>query len=133
MTSIRRGDLFSPTCPTRQFLDRIGGKWTSMLVKVLAAADPVEVRFAELKRHAPGISQKMLAQTLRDLERDGLVRRRVEPTAPPRVHYGLTDRGRSLEGVLCVVRSWAEENMSDVQDSRQQFDGRHDSRPPGDR
>ena len=130
MTSTRRGDLFSPTCPTRQFLDRIGGKWTSMLVKVLARADPAEVRFTELKRQAPGISQKMLAQTLRDLERDGLVSRRVEPTTPPRVHYGLTDRGRSLEDVLCVLRGWAEEHMSDVDGSRQRFDARSATRGP---
>jgi DNA-binding HxlR family transcriptional regulator len=122
VTASARGDLFSPACPTRQFLDRIGGKWTSMLVKVLADAGPEEVRFAELKRRAPGISQKMLAQTLRELERDGLVTRRVEPATPPRVFYGLTERGDSLEDVLLVLRDWAETHMPDVSRSRRDYD-----------
>lgn len=72
----RRGDLFTPTCPTRRLLDRIGVKWTSMLVKRLAD-DGGEIRFAELQRQAPGISRKMLAQTLRELEQDGLVLQRA--------------------------------------------------------
>jgi len=104
-------------------LDRIGGKWTSMLVKLLASA-PDEVRFSELKRGATGISQKMLAQTLRSLERDGLVTRRVEPTVPPRVHYALTSLGRSLETALVVVRTWAEAHMAAIDDARRAFDRR---------
>ncbi|WIY06570.1 helix-turn-helix domain-containing protein [Amycolatopsis mongoliensis] len=106
-----RGDLFDPACPTRRLLDRIGTKWTSMAVKVLADADPDEVRFAELQRRMPGVSQKMLSVTLQSLTRDGLVARRVEPTVPPKVHYRLTDLGRSLEVPLAALRSWAEENM----------------------
>ncbi|MCP2342818.1 winged helix-turn-helix transcriptional regulator [Actinomadura rupiterrae] len=114
MTSQVRGDLFDPACPTRRLLDRIGTKWTSMTVKVLAEAAPDEVRFADLRRRMPGISQKMLSATLRSLVRDGLVARRVEPTVPPSVHYRLTDLGRSLEGPLAVVRAWAEEHMAEV-------------------
>lgn len=106
-----RGDLFDPACPTRRLLDRIGTKWTSMAVKVLADAGPDEVRFAELQRRMPGVSQKMLSVTLRSLTCDGLVARRVEPTVPPKVHYRLTDLGRSLEVPLAALRSWAEENM----------------------
>jgi len=106
-----RGDLFDPACPTRRLLDRIGTKWTSMVVKVLADAGPDEVRFAELQRRMPGVSQKMLSVTLRSLTCDGLVARRVEPTVPPKVHYRLTDLGRSLEVPLAALRSWAEENM----------------------
>jgi DNA-binding HxlR family transcriptional regulator len=106
-----RGDLFDPACPTRRLLDRIGTKWTSMAVKVLADAGPDEVRFAELQRRMPGVSQKMLSVTLRNLTRDGLVARRVEPTVPPKVHYGLTGLGRSLEVPLAALRTWAEENM----------------------
>ncbi|WP_103349496.1 helix-turn-helix domain-containing protein [Amycolatopsis sp. CA-128772] len=106
-----RGDLFDPACPTRSLLDRIGTKWTSMAVKVLAEAAPDEVRFAELQRRMPGVSQKMLSVTLRSLTRDGLVERRVEPTVPPRVHYRLTALGHSLEVPLAALRSWAEENM----------------------
>ncbi|MEU4496872.1 helix-turn-helix domain-containing protein [Streptomyces sp. NPDC023998] len=109
-----RGDLFDPQCPTRQLLDRIGTKWTSMAVKVLAQAAPDEVRFAELQRRMPGVSQKMLSVTLRSLTRDGLITRRVEPTVPPRVHYQLTKLGLSLEVALATVRAWAEEHMAEI-------------------
>jgi DNA-binding HxlR family transcriptional regulator len=110
----RRGDLFDPLCPTRRLLDRIGTKWTSMAVKVLAEAHPDEVRFAELQRRMPGVSQKMLAVTLRSLVQDGLVSRRVEPTVPPRVHYRLTDLGLSLEVPLAALREWAERHMAQI-------------------
>ncbi|WP_433180467.1 winged helix-turn-helix transcriptional regulator [Actinoallomurus sp. CA-150999] len=110
----RRGDVFDPACPTRKLLDRIGTKWTSMLVKVLAEADPAEVRFAELRRRMPGVSQKMLSTTLHSLVRDGLVARRVEPTVPPQVHYRLTELGLSLEVPLAVVREWAERHMPEI-------------------
>lgn len=109
-----RGDLFDPLCPTRRLLDRIGTKWTSMAIKVLAEAAPDEVRFAELRRRMPGVSQKMLSVTLQSMVRDGLVVRRVEPTVPPRVHYRLTELGRSLDGPLAAVRAWAEEHMAEV-------------------
>ncbi|MFG1641124.1 winged helix-turn-helix transcriptional regulator [Amycolatopsis sp. NPDC049252] len=118
MTPSGRGDLFDPKCPTRRLLDRIGTKWTSMAVKVLAEADPGEVRFAELQRRMPGVSQKMLSVTLQSLTRDGLVARRVEPTVPPKVHYRLTDLGRSLEVPLAALRNWAEENMAAIDRSR---------------
>ncbi|OPG14144.1 helix-turn-helix domain-containing protein [Microbispora sp. GKU 823] len=116
------GDLFDPACPTRQVLDRIGGKWESMLIKVLADAEPSEVGFAELRRRITGISQKMLSQTLRSLERDGLVRRRVEPTVPPAVHYSLTPLGRSLDGPLAEVRAWAERHIPAVVAARAAYD-----------
>ncbi|MFE7029003.1 winged helix-turn-helix transcriptional regulator [Streptomyces sp. NPDC057621] len=109
-----RGDLFSPQCPTRRLLDRIGTKWTSMAVKVLAEASPDEVRFAELQRRMAGVSQKMLSVTLQNMARDGLVDRRVEPTVPPRVHYRLTPLGLSLEEPLAMVRAWAEEHMAEI-------------------
>ncbi|MFF1698756.1 winged helix-turn-helix transcriptional regulator [Streptomyces sp. NPDC058257] len=109
-----RGDLFDPECPTRRLLDRIGTKWTSMAVKILAEAEPDEVRFAELRRRMPGVSQKMLSTTLRGMARDGLVARRVEPTVPPRVHYRLTGLGLSLEVPLAAVRAWAEEHMVEI-------------------
>jgi DNA-binding HxlR family transcriptional regulator len=106
------GDVFDPACPTRQLLDRIGDKWTSMLVKVLAEAAPHELGFAELRRRLPGISHKMLSQTLKSMACDGLVTRRVEATVPPRVHYALTDLGRSLDVPLAAVRNWAEQHMA---------------------
>jgi len=117
-----RGDLFSPDCPTRHLLDRIGDKWTSMAIKVLGQAHPDEVRFAELQRRLPGISQKMLSVTLRSLVRDGLVLRRVEATVPPRVHYQVTDLGLSLERPLAVLRDWAETNMAAIDEHGRRWD-----------
>ncbi|KUN09415.1 HxlR family transcriptional regulator [Streptomyces yokosukanensis] len=109
-----RGDLLDPRCPTRQLLDRIGTKWMSMAVKVLAEEAPGELRFAELRRRIPGISQKMLSATLQSLVRDGLVARRVESTVPPAVHYRLTELGLSLEGPLSALRVWAETHMPEI-------------------
>ncbi|MEU8628011.1 helix-turn-helix domain-containing protein [Streptomyces sp. NPDC048669] len=114
-----RGDLFNPQCPTRRLLDRIGTKWTSMAIKVLAEASPGEVRFAELQRRMTGVSQKMLSVTLRGLTRDGLVGRRVEATVPPRVHYRLTPLGLTLEQPLAMLRAWAEEHMAEVDRANQ--------------
>ncbi|AHH19082.1 putative transcriptional regulator, HxlR family [Nocardia nova SH22a] len=114
----RRGDLFDPACPTRHLLDRIGTKWTSMTIEVLARSRPDEVRFADLRRAMPGVSQKMLSQTLRGLVADGLVTRRVEATVPPRVHYGLTELGVSLEVPLGALRKWAETHMAEIDDHR---------------
>ncbi|KWX20190.1 winged helix-turn-helix transcriptional regulator [Mycolicibacterium wolinskyi] len=109
-----RGDLFDPDCPTRRLLDRIGTKWTSMVIKVLADAGDGEVRFADLRRRTPGVSQKMLSVTLQSLTRDGLIARRVEPTVPPKVHYRLTDLGRSLNVPLTALRDWAEAHMVEI-------------------
>ncbi|CAM5398335.1 Helix-turn-helix transcriptional regulator OS=Streptomyces tendae OX=1932 GN=GUR47_02000 PE=4 SV=1 [Streptomyces tendae] len=122
-----RGDLLDPRCPTRRLLDRIGTKWTSMTVKVLAEEAPGELRFAELRRRVPGISQKMLSVTLQSLARDGLVARRVEPTVPPAVHYRLTGLGLSLEGPLSVLREWAETHMPEVDRNNRLAD----ESPPG--
>ncbi|WP_435810834.1 winged helix-turn-helix transcriptional regulator [Streptomyces olivaceus] len=110
----RRGDLFDPQCPTRRLLDRIGTKWTSMAVKVLAEASPDEVRFAELQRRMAGVSQKMLSVTLQSLTRDGLVDRRVEATVPPRVYYSLTPLGLTLDEPLTALREWAEQHMAEI-------------------
>jgi DNA-binding HxlR family transcriptional regulator len=118
----RPGDLFDPRCPTRQVLDRIGGKWESMIIKVLDEAPSGEVRFAALRRLVAGVSQKMLSQTLRSLERDGLVARRVEPIMPPAVHYSLTPLGRSLTGPLATLRDWAELHVREVEHARQHYD-----------
>ncbi|MEU5809999.1 helix-turn-helix domain-containing protein [Streptomyces sp. NPDC047718] len=106
--------LFAPRCPTRHLPDRIGTKWTSMAVKTRANAAPDEVRFAELGRRMPGVSQKMPSVTLRSPTRDGLVARRVEPAVPPRVFYRLTGLGLSLEAALAGLRTWAEEHMAEI-------------------
>lgn len=116
MTRDRRGDVFDPACPTRGLLDRIGTKWTSLTVKVLA--DAGELRFTELRQRIPGVSQKMLSVTLQNLVADGLVARRVEPSVPPRVHYRLTPLGESLEVPLAALREWAETHMAQIDRAR---------------
>lgn len=93
-----------------------------MVLKVLDDSHPHEVRFAELKRRMPGVSQKMLAQTLRSLERDSLVTRRVEASSPPRVHYSLTELGMSLTEPIAALRNWAEQNMQEVEASSKRWD-----------
>jgi DNA-binding HxlR family transcriptional regulator len=125
-----RGDLFDPACPTRKLLDRVGSKWVAMVVTVLSGAAGVgepEVRFAELRRRMPGVSQKMLAQTLREMVTDGLVARRVEPTVPPAVHYSLTPLGTSLAGPVAVLKEWAEAHMLEVDRHREAAAGLADS------
>ncbi|MCB0032936.1 MAG: helix-turn-helix transcriptional regulator [Anaerolineales bacterium] len=106
-----RGEVYSSNCPTRQVLDRIGDKWTTLVIGLLAEKSR---RFSELRRNIGGISQKMLTQTLRNLERDGLVNREVFAEVPSRVEYSLTPLGQTLCGPLDAIREWAEENISDV-------------------
>ncbi len=85
-----------------------------MVVKVLAEDSPRTVRFAALRKRMPGVSQKMLSQTLQALVADGLVTRHVETTVPPQVHYGLTALGLSLESRLAALRDWAETHMPEI-------------------
>lgn len=121
VTASRQGDLFDPVCPTRHLLDRVGTRWSTMAVLSLAAAEG-ELRFTELKREMTGVSQKMLAQTLRALERDGLVGRRVEASKPPRVYYRLTGLGTTLVAPLQNLRAWAEQYMPVIQHNCSMFD-----------
>ena len=106
-------------CPVRNVLDRIGGKWHTLLIGALVDGP---LRFGELKRALPDISQRMLTQSLRDLQRDGLIARRVYPTAPPSVDYRLTDLGRSLIEPLSGLIQWAEERAETIEAARQAFD-----------
>lgn len=111
---------YAAACPTRQLLDRISGKWT---VLVLGLLEDGPARFSVLKREIDGISQKILTQTLRGLEADGLVLRRVFPTVPVTVEYSLTPLGRSLNGALQPMRQWATANMSRVLSAREKVGG----------
>lgn len=111
---------FDQDCPSRRLLDRIGDRWTVLTV-VLLADGPL--RFSALAARVGGISQKMLTQTLRGLERDGLVVRTVYPQVPPRVEYELTGLGRSLLGPLRALEEWAVANMSAVADHQESYDG----------
>lgn len=93
-----------------------------MAVLTMSAESASELRFSELKRRMCGVSQKMLTQTLRSLERDGVVSRRVQPTSPPQVHYSLTERGMSLAEPLSILREWAETHMPEVTASGRAWD-----------
>jgi DNA-binding HxlR family transcriptional regulator len=114
-------DLLDPNCPSRQVLDRIGDRWSVLVVAVL---DGGPKRYSELSATIGGVSQKMLTQTLRGLERDGLVSRAVQAAVPPRVDYELTDLGRSLLGVINGLQTWATSHMDDVLAARTAYDAR---------
>jgi DNA-binding HxlR family transcriptional regulator len=106
-------------CPVRAVIQTISGRWSSLLMMALAER---AYRFGELRRLVPDISQRMLTQTLHDLQRDGYVHREVFPTKPPSVEYSLTDLGRSMFGPLHQLLQWAELNHSAVREARLAFD-----------
>ncbi len=107
------------TCPPRQALELIGDRWTLIVVKALVDGNK---RYGTLHRSIDGISQKMLTQTLRSMERDGLVRRTVHPVVPPKVEYALTDLGQSLIGLLGAINAWAERHIGEVELAREAHD-----------
>ncbi|MDG4783105.1 helix-turn-helix domain-containing protein [Micromonospora sp. WMMD961] len=115
------GDPYQADCPTRRILDRIGDRWTVLIVSVLGDGD---ARFSELRRRIEGVSQKMLTQTLRGLERDGLVRRTVYPEVPVRVEYALTEAGRTLLEPLRALQRWSIEHLGDVSAAQDAYDKR---------
>jgi DNA-binding HxlR family transcriptional regulator len=115
-----RYDVLAAACPTRQVVNRIGDRWTLL---VLSALDGGTLRYQELRRAVDGVSQKMLTQTLRALERDGLVCRRVYAEVPPRVEYSLTPLGMSLAEVVAAVRGWAYGHTEEIEAARAEFDG----------
>ncbi|MCW4460771.1 helix-turn-helix transcriptional regulator [Sphingomonas sp. BT-65] len=106
-----RGDVYAADCPTRKLLDRIADKWSVLILLLLGQE---EMRFNALKRRVEGVSQKMLSQTLRSLERDGLVSRTVVATVPVTVTYAITPLGYGLIGSLQSMIDWAETHMPDV-------------------
>lgn len=111
-----RASVLKPQCPSRIVLDRIADKWTALIIQVLANGTR---RYAALQREIGGISQKMLTQTLRSLERDGLVLRRVHPVVPPKVEYSLTRLGRTLIDPLNGLCRWSERHLPELQANRQ--------------
>jgi len=113
------GNVYAKNCPTRAVLNRIGDKWTALIMGVLEEGPR---RFSEIQRRIGGISQKMLTQTLRNLERDGLVTRTVYPEVPPRVEYELTPLGETLTDALATIRHWAESNIDAVVEAQQSYD-----------
>lgn len=99
-------------CPSRTLLEHVTSKWGALILLVLSEGQPA--RWSELRRRAEGVSEKMLAQTLRTLAEDGLVRRESRPVVPPYVEYSLTDRGRELSDLLVPVMSWIIDNAEAI-------------------
>lgn len=117
--SCETGDLYSIDCPCREVLDLIGSKWS---VLVIGRLETSAHRFGELRRAVPGITQKMLTQTLRRLEQDGLVHREVlVHMRPPRVEYSLTDLGQTITEPLGAIRDWTEQHLPDVRTAQAKF------------
>ncbi len=128
-------DAFLAGCPSRQLLDRISDKWVALVLAALGSDGPVRagtdgageprpMRYSELSRRLAGVSQKMLTQTLRSLERDGLLTRTVTPTVPVTVTYELTGLGLSLHHVIRGIKAWAEAHMDEVLANREDYDTR---------
>ena len=112
-------DPYAAGCRSRQVIDRIGDRWTGLLLGALSDGPK---RFTELARRVEGISQKMLTQTLRGLERDGMVSRTVYATVPVRVDYELTDLGRTLTAPIAALEAWARDHLDDVIAARKRYD-----------
>lgn len=114
-------DVFLAGCPSRQLLDRLSDKWVTL---AMLALEDGPRRYSQLSRRIAGVSPKMLTQTLRTMERDGLVTRTVTATVPVTVTYELTDLGRSLHGVMGLLKEWAESHMGEVLAHREEYDAR---------
>jgi DNA-binding HxlR family transcriptional regulator len=112
-------NVMNSCCPSRAVLAQVADKWTVLILHVLRADT---TRFNELRRKVQGITQKVLTQTLRDLERLGLVSRKIYAEVPPRVEYSLTPLGRSLVRVLDSVREWADSHTGEVLAAQQRFE-----------
>ncbi|MFF2374326.1 winged helix-turn-helix transcriptional regulator [Streptomyces xiamenensis] len=129
-------DAFLAACPSRQLLARISDKWVALVLAALGGdgphpgedcvGEPRTMRYSELSARLAGVSQKMLTQTLRALERDGLLTRTVTPTVPVTVTYELTALGHSLHGLMRGVKGWAETHMDEVLAHRERYDARQD-------
>ncbi|MDG4881614.1 helix-turn-helix domain-containing protein [Mesorhizobium sp. WSM4884] len=115
-------DVFRRTCPSHTVLEMLASKWVYLTVCALRRG---RMRNGELARKLEGITPKMLTQTLRVLERDGLVRREIYAVVPPRVEYELTELGQNLAGLLSQIRSWAEEHAPDIKDARARASANH--------
>ncbi|MFF1724961.1 winged helix-turn-helix transcriptional regulator [Streptomyces sviceus] len=116
-------DAFIKGCPTNQLLDRLSDKWVSLVVAALSTGP---MRYSDLSRKIAGVSPKMLTQTLRSLERDGILTRTVTPSVPVRVDYALTSLGSSLAGLLTAVKAWAETHIEEVHEARERYDASTD-------
>lgn len=116
-----RPECFASDCPSRDIIDQIADKWSMMILSVLSSE---ATRFNEIKRRLEGISQKSLSQTLRRLERNGLVKREVLNTAPVAVQYSLSPMGRSLLPAFLALYAWTKDHMDKVEAARAEYDAR---------
>jgi DNA-binding HxlR family transcriptional regulator len=114
-----KANAYSADCPTRQILDRVGDKWAVLILLLLRDE---ALRFNRLRRDIEGISQKMLSQVLKSLERDGLVRRHAIATVPVTVEYSITPLGKTLAAAVDPLRDWAERNLKEVQAAQRRYD-----------
>jgi len=119
--SILTNNVYAKNCPIRLVLDRISDKWT---VLVIGALMEDTKRFGILRKDIGGISQKMLTQTLRGMERDGLIHRKAYAVIPPKVEYSLTKLGKSLIRILLDIQGWSEENSDSILISQKEYDSR---------
>jgi DNA-binding HxlR family transcriptional regulator len=120
VSPVRSAEVSVQEALAREILERIADKWTLLVIDALE--DKGHVRFTDLQRHIGGVSQKMLTKTLRQLERDGLVTRRVHAEVPPRVDYKLTRLGERLGEAVCGIWKWVSRHVKDVERSRQAYD-----------
>ena len=120
-----KANAYSADCPTRQILDRVGDKWAVLILLLLRHE---ALRFNRLRRDIEGISQKMLSQVLKSLERDGLVKRRAIATVPVTVEYSITPLGRTLAAAVDPLRDWAESNLKDVLAAQRRYDAQRDAK-----
>jgi DNA-binding HxlR family transcriptional regulator len=116
----RRGELFDANCPSREVLKRLTSRWSLL---ILVALEDDTLRFSELKRKIGGISERMLAQTLRFMEEDGFVERIAYKVIPPHVEYRLTPMGQEVRGQVVGLADWVEMNLQQIMVHRQQFSG----------
>ena len=114
-------NIYDPDCPTRLVLDRVGDKWTGLVILVLLDGPQ---RFSQLRGRIGGVAPKVLTETLRRLERDGILTRTAFAEIPPRVEYELTPLGRSLEHPIRSIAAWAEQNMARITRARNAYDRR---------
>jgi len=117
--SVAQGHVFKAGCGSRMILDQIADKWSMLILAVLCTQPQ---RFNAIKRSLEGVTQKALTQTLRRLERNGLVSRRVIPMSPVAVEYAVTPLGRTLQQPFAALYSWTVEHLSDVERAQQEFD-----------
>jgi DNA-binding HxlR family transcriptional regulator len=115
----REYDAYLASCPARQLVNRISDKWVTLILSALGDGPQ---RYSDLSRRIAGVSQKMLTQTLRSLERDGLLTRQVTPSVPVRVDYELTPLGMSLMPLIACIKTWAETHMDEVAAAREVYD-----------